>query len=81
MHLGFWVGVVSAALAAVFNALNKRYLGHHDAMAVTWLELGAGFLLVAALDRPFHEPRMAGASSCRPSRTGRGCWCWPSFAP
>ena len=49
MHWGFWLGVVSAALAAVFNALNKRHLGHHDAMAVTWLELGAGFLLVAAI--------------------------------
>jgi drug/metabolite transporter (DMT)-like permease len=49
MQLGFWVGVASAALAAVFNALNKRHLGHHDAMAVTWLELGAGFLLVALI--------------------------------
>jgi drug/metabolite transporter (DMT)-like permease len=49
MHLGFWVGVASAALAAVFNALNKRHLGTHDAVAVTWIELGAGFLLVAAL--------------------------------
>jgi len=49
MHLGFWVGVASAALAAVFNALNKRHLGNHDAMAVTWIELGAGFLLVAAI--------------------------------
>jgi drug/metabolite transporter (DMT)-like permease len=49
MHMGFWVGVASAAFAAVFNALNKRYLGHHDAMAVTWLELGAGFLLVASI--------------------------------
>jgi len=49
MHVGFWVGVASAALAALFNALNKRHLGHHDAMAVTWLELGAGFLLVALI--------------------------------
>ena len=49
MHLGFWVGVAAAALAAVFNALNKRHLGHHDAAAVTWLELGAGFLLLALL--------------------------------
>ncbi len=49
MHIGFWVGVASAALAAMFNALNKRHLGHHDAMAVTWLELGAGFLLVALI--------------------------------
>jgi drug/metabolite transporter (DMT)-like permease len=59
MHWGFWLGVVSAALAAVFNALNKRYLGNRDAMAVTWLELGAGFLLVAALAplmAPFAAP-------------------------
>src|SRR4051812_27897554 len=49
MHVGFWVGVASAALAATFNALNKRFLGHHDAMAVTSIELGAGFLLVAAI--------------------------------
>jgi drug/metabolite transporter (DMT)-like permease len=49
MRLGFWVGVASAALAAVFNALNKRCLGHHDAMAVTWLELGAGFVVVALI--------------------------------
>jgi drug/metabolite transporter (DMT)-like permease len=59
MHLGFWVGVVSAALAAAFNALNKRHLGHHDAMAVTWLELGAGFLLIAAIG-PFTAPDGAG---------------------
>jgi len=59
MQTGFWVGVVSAGLAALYNALNKRYLGHHDAMAVTWIELGAGFLLVAALGStmaPFAAP-------------------------
>ena len=59
MHWGFWLGVVSAALAAVFNALNKRHLGNRDAMAVTWLELGAGFLLVATLApliAPFAAP-------------------------
>jgi drug/metabolite transporter (DMT)-like permease len=63
MHLGFWVGVASAALAAVFNALNKRHLGHHDAAAVTWLELGAGFLLLALLG-PFIAP--AGSSIVLP---------------
>ena len=59
MHLGFWVGVISAALAALFNALNKRFLGHHDAMAVTWLELGAGFLVLAAI-AAFAAPNGAG---------------------
>ena len=63
MHLGFWMGVVSAALAAVFIALNKRFLGHYDAMAVTWLELGAGFVLVAVI-APFAAP--AGASVVLP---------------
>jgi drug/metabolite transporter (DMT)-like permease len=55
MEIGLWVGIFSAALAAVFNALNKRYLGQHDALAVTGLELGAGFLLVAAI-APFISP-------------------------
>lgn len=55
MHLGFWVGVASAVLAGVFNMLNKRHLGQHDAMAVTWVELGAGFLLLSAV-MPFTGP-------------------------
>lgn len=49
MHAGFWVGVASASLAALFSVLNKRFLGQHDALAITGLELGAGFLLVAAI--------------------------------
>jgi drug/metabolite transporter (DMT)-like permease len=55
MHLGFWVGVASAVLAALYNLLNKRHLGQRDAMAVTWLELGAGFLLLTLLG-PFVAP-------------------------
>jgi drug/metabolite transporter (DMT)-like permease len=70
MHLGFWVGVASAALAAVYNALNKRYLGHHDAMGVTWLELGAGFAVVALI-APFMAPD--GGSFALPS-VQDGAW-------
>jgi drug/metabolite transporter (DMT)-like permease len=70
MQLGFWVGVISAALAAVYNLLNKRFLGHQDAMAVAWVELGAGFLLVAAIN-PFVAP--AGASLVLPS-VQDGAW-------
>ena len=44
----------------MFNALNKRFLGHHDAMAVTGLELGAGFLLVALIGA-VHGRRLARA--------------------
>jgi drug/metabolite transporter (DMT)-like permease len=57
MHAGFWVGVVSAALAAVFIALNKRFLGQHDALAVTGIQLGAGFLAVAVI-LPFTGPHV-----------------------
>jgi drug/metabolite transporter (DMT)-like permease len=55
MHLGFWVGVASAVLAALYNLLNKRHLAQQDAMAVTWLELGAGFLLLTLIG-PFVAP-------------------------
>jgi drug/metabolite transporter (DMT)-like permease len=64
------VGVVSAALAALYNALNKRFLGHHDAMAVTSVELGAGFLLVAVI-APFAGPD--GATVVLPS-VQDGAW-------
>ena len=59
MHLGFWVGVASAVLAGVFNLLNKRRLGQQDAMAVTWIELGAGFLLLTVV-MPFTAPAGGG---------------------
>jgi drug/metabolite transporter (DMT)-like permease len=52
MHAGFWIGVASAALAAVFGALNKRFVGHHDAVAVTGIELGAGFLALTVIAAP-----------------------------
>jgi drug/metabolite transporter (DMT)-like permease len=55
MQLGFWVGVGSAVLAALFNAFNKRHLAQHDAAAVTWIELGAGFLLLSLL-APWFSP-------------------------
>jgi drug/metabolite transporter (DMT)-like permease len=70
MHVGFWVGVASAALAAVFNSLNKRHLGHHDAMGVTWIELGAGFAIFALLGL-FTTP--AGASIVLPTAQD-GAW-------
>ncbi|HEU5136068.1 MAG TPA: DMT family transporter [Steroidobacteraceae bacterium] len=70
MHPGFWVGVLSAVLAAVYNALNKRFLSHQDAMAVTWVELGAGFLLIALLS-PLVAPD--GASVVLPS-VQDGAW-------
>lgn len=48
-RLGIVFGAISAALAALFGALNKRLATHGDPLAITWLQLGAGALLVTAL--------------------------------
>ena len=49
MHVGVAVGAVSAALVAVFSALNKRLVHAGDALAVTAIEIAAGGALMAAL--------------------------------
>ena len=46
LRLGIVVGVISALLVAVFGSLNKRYVERADAVLVTWIELGAGTLLL-----------------------------------
>jgi drug/metabolite transporter (DMT)-like permease len=46
MRVGFAVGVVSAALTAVFTVMNKRWATRSDALAVTWVEMVAGWLFV-----------------------------------
>ena len=48
MRTGFIVGVVSAALTAVFTVMNKRWATGNDALAVTFVEMGAGWLLLWA---------------------------------
>jgi len=59
MHAGLWIGVASAALVAVFGALNKRIVHRADALSVTAVELGVGaaFLVPAA----WLVPLLAGA--------------------
>jgi drug/metabolite transporter (DMT)-like permease len=47
MHVGIVVGILSAALVAVFGALNKRHVEKADALTVTAVELGAGAFLLA----------------------------------
>lgn len=56
MRAGIAVGVLSAALVAVFGALNKRLVERGDALAVTGIELGSGALLLTFLAPLFpHE--------------------------
>jgi drug/metabolite transporter (DMT)-like permease len=49
MRLGIAIGALSAALVAVFGALNKRLVEHGDPLTVTAIELGAGTLALTAL--------------------------------
>jgi drug/metabolite transporter (DMT)-like permease len=49
MHAGLVMGAVSAVLVAIFGSLNKRYVEHADPVLVTWVELGAGALLLTVV--------------------------------
>jgi drug/metabolite transporter (DMT)-like permease len=49
MRLGIVVGVIAAALVAVFSALNKRLIEQADPLTVTAIEMGAGTLLLTAV--------------------------------
>jgi drug/metabolite transporter (DMT)-like permease len=49
MRAGIAVGVMSAALVAIFGSLNKRFVEHADPLTVTGIELGAGTVLLTLL--------------------------------
>ena len=49
MQVGVAVGALSAAIVALFGALNKRLVHAGDALAVTAIEIAAGAALMAAL--------------------------------
>jgi drug/metabolite transporter (DMT)-like permease len=62
MRDGIVVGVVAAFLVAVFGSLNKRLAHRGEALTVTTIELGAGFLVLSALAPllPSIMPQLAG---------------------
>jgi drug/metabolite transporter (DMT)-like permease len=68
MQLGFWVGVVSAALARGVQRTEQTIPGPPRCDGGDLVELGAGFLLVAAIS-PFAAPdgveRVSGLQSGR----------------
>ncbi|HMO37996.1 MAG TPA: DMT family transporter [Saprospiraceae bacterium] len=47
MLTGLGVGFLSAFLAALFATLNKKFIGDHNAMEVTFLELGSAWLFLS----------------------------------
>lgn len=52
MGTGIAVGILSAALAALFGSWNKRYVAEVDALSMTFLEMGSGVLMLS-LAAPF----------------------------
>lgn len=49
MMNGVWVGLLSAAFAATFSVLNKKYIGEADEMSITFIELGSACLFISIL--------------------------------
>src|SRR5262252_8755887 len=49
MRFGLAVGVLSAFLAAVFGALNKRFVEHGTPLSVTGLEMAAGVVSLSLI--------------------------------
>lgn len=56
MHAGIAVGVLSAALAALFGSLNKRFIADADPLSITFIEMSAGVLMLSLA-----TPLLAGA--------------------
>ena len=56
MRTGLAVGVLAALLASVFTSLNKRFIEHGPALAITGLEMGAGVACLTLLSLlPFFD--------------------------
>ena len=57
MMTGFWLGILSAFVAALFGTLNKKLVHKSDEISITFLELGsAGIFLSLAI--PFYMPNI-----------------------
>jgi drug/metabolite transporter (DMT)-like permease len=46
---GIVLGLISALLATIFSILNKKMISQHDAFAITFVELGSGWIFLCAL--------------------------------
>ena len=49
MMQGFWVGILSAALAALFAVFNKQYISQSSPQAVTAIEMSSAWLFLSLL--------------------------------
>ncbi|MDX1940897.1 MAG: EamA family transporter [Saprospiraceae bacterium] len=44
---GLWVGILAAFIIALFATFNKKIIGQHNAMEITFLELGSAWLFLS----------------------------------
>ncbi len=49
MHMGIYLGLISAVLLALFGVLNKKLVNRGNTLFITWVELTTGGLLVGIL--------------------------------
>lgn len=49
MHIGFYFGMISAFLAALFGMLNKKWISHADPLLITTIEMIAATLFLSFL--------------------------------
>ncbi len=49
MYWGLVLGVLSAVFVAIFGVLNKRMVGHTDALTMTLLEMAGGWLFISVM--------------------------------
>ncbi len=47
--LGFWVGMLSAFLAAIFSILNKKYIKGSDPYTISFIELSSAWVMISLL--------------------------------
>lgn len=47
LQKGFFIGILAAALAAVYAVLNKKYTQHINSNIITFVELSGGFLFMS----------------------------------
>ena len=57
MMTGFWIGLLSAFIAALFGAWNKKLVGQSDEVSITFLELGSACVFIS-LAIPFYLPSL-----------------------
>lgn len=49
MHIGIWVGLISAFLAALFGTLNKKWINNAEPFSITYIEMTSAWLVLCLL--------------------------------